>query len=116
VQGYVGQTTNPRARLLQHRRVQPSGVAAAMRADSISINDLLYVPLEIVPAEHKDDFETRWTIRANAAGTRSLNAFGTIGNPARSRGFWQGRHARAIRSRHDHRHAVDGNRSVIDLT
>jgi hypothetical protein len=97
VQGYVGQTTDPRARLLQHRRKPPYQLARALQADDLTTNSLAFVPLEVVPLALKDDFEARWTIDANEPGRRTLNAFGATGNPARTRIFWARRHAKAQR-------------------
>jgi hypothetical protein len=77
---------------LQHRRNPPICIRRALLADAASSDDLLYVPLEIVPIAHKDDFEMRWTLRANGGGACSLNAFNTKGNPAKTRRFWQRRH------------------------
>jgi hypothetical protein len=94
VQGYVGQTTDPHARLLQHHHKPPYLLGRALQADDLNIDSVAFIPLEVVPLAHKDDFETRWTIRANANGCRTLNAFGATGNPARTRIFWARRHAR----------------------
>jgi hypothetical protein len=94
VQGYVGQTTDPHARLRQHHHKPPYLLDRALQADDLNIDSVAFIPLEVVPLAHKDDFETRWTIRANANGCRTLNAFGATGNPARTRIFWARRHAR----------------------
>jgi hypothetical protein len=119
VQTYVGQTKRPRERLLQHRTQPPTCVARALQSDSATTDDLLYMPLEVVPIEHADDFELRWTLRANLPGKRSLNAFGTRGNPARTRAFWQRRHARALHAQQvpkNNSAESDTDANVIDLT
>jgi hypothetical protein len=97
VQGYVGQTTSPRPRLLQHRRSPPLEVDRALRADGLSPDNIGYVPLEIVPLTASNHFEALWTIRAAEQGRRSLNAFAAVGHPARTRIFWARRHARSMR-------------------
>jgi hypothetical protein len=98
VQGYVGQSRDPRTRLLQHRRSPPFEVARALHSDNLTTDSLAYVPLEVVPLAASHDFEARWTNRAAGQGQRTLNAFGTTGNPARTRQFWARRHARLMRT------------------
>ena len=93
VPGYVGAATAPRARLLAHRRPGKSSrlLEAALRADGLTKDDVLYAPLDIVPVEHRDSSETLWTQRASPHGAASLNHFATFGNPAAARHFWLGR-------------------------
>jgi hypothetical protein len=112
IHAYVGQTTAPRRRLLQHRRRPPYDVANALRADRYTVDNLLYVPLEVVPAEHSTDFETRWTLLASGQGRRTLNSFGAVGDPSRSRRFW----ARLNALRWVRPAAVSSSQDVVDLT
>jgi hypothetical protein len=112
IHAYVGQTTAPRRRLLQHRRGPPHDVANALRADERTVDSLLYVPLEVVPAAVSTDFETRWTLRASGQGRRTLNAYGAVGNPARRRRFW----ARLNLQRRRRAATVCTSRDVVDLT
>jgi hypothetical protein len=90
-QPYVGQTQHPLQRLRAHRRAPPLGVRRALAADDLDIDAVVYVPLQTVPAEDARDYETRWTVRANAPGTRGLNGFGAFGDPTQQRIFWQRR-------------------------
>jgi hypothetical protein len=115
VQAYVGQTTTPRQRLLQHRRQPPHGVAQALHADSASVDDLLFVPLEIVPVAARSHFEALWTLRAAPNGCRTLNAYGAVGNPARCRWFWSRRHARQQNVARQHVQPT-AQQDIIDLT
>jgi hypothetical protein len=98
VQGYVGQSRDPRTHLLQHRRAPPFEVARALRADDLTTDSLAFVPLKVVPLARSHDFEASWTNSAAEPGRRTLNAFGATGNPARTRRFWARRHARSMRT------------------
>jgi hypothetical protein len=66
VQGYVGQTTDPRARLLQHCHKPQYLLARVLQADDLNINSVAFIPLEVVPLAHKDDsgaYGARSTLR-----------------------------------------------------
>jgi hypothetical protein len=71
-------------RQLQHRRHPPRLVQCALHTFGVSVDSLVYVPLEIAPHSTADESELRWTLRTKAA----MNAFGIRGSPAHSRQFW----------------------------
>jgi hypothetical protein len=71
----------PHVRLLQHRRNPPRLVQAALQT---SVDEIVYVPLQVVTQKHADQSERYWSLKADA----SLNAFGIRGPPGTSRRFW----------------------------
>jgi hypothetical protein len=74
----------PHIRLLQHRRNPPRLVKAASRAARVTVDQILYVPLQVVKQKHADQNERYWSLKAEA----SLNEFGIRGPPGTSTRFW----------------------------
>lgn len=110
---YVGATVSPQSRLSAHKRRPTEGMRRALARHNKSVNDILFVPLQVVSSALSNAAEIDWTVMVETVGMHKLNCFGTYGNPAQSRYFW--RRKKVQKCRTDARNAASRRQSESDV-
>ena len=113
---YVGCTARPKDRIGQRGRKPPTGGSKRLQRHSLSISDVLYMPLQVVKDTLASAAEVNWTVQFETIGVRKLNCFATYGNPANSKYFWQRKHAQKHNRRSGSVLQSDSRTDVVDLT